>query len=192
MDYFILFQYSRKTRVGEGILIYVRAAISAVALLVVIVRGFFPVVFSTIDSIALALLAVAVAPWVIDRVTKLSIPGFLEAELKEAQQTAKDAIQIARKAETKSEQLFMDSRPQPDDVNASPADLDQLAQKYIRTRSEMESGHARTARMTAIFREMVQKAESIGELWTDSSAWLSQGDPGHSFSRNSARLRISR
>lgn len=160
---------------------FVRCAISFAALLLVVIRGMCPSVFAAVDSIALALIAVSVVPWVIGRVSKLSIPGFFEAELKDIKQVAVDALQEARKAGTKSEQLFIGSLPPAGDANGSSEKLKQLAQTYLRTRAEMGSGQARTGRMTTIFRDMVGEAHALGQTWDESLEWLSGDDSGRNL-----------
>jgi len=160
-----------------------------VAIVAVILRLVFPALFERIDFIAVALLVIAVVPWIAPYISKISIPGLLEAELRElkeqVQQNKQDvqhASQIVIRSQDKALLSGMESGPDVPKGKHSADNLAKLGSEYVDVRKRMPSGLARTAAMDEIFGRMLKEAAHLGQDWKAHKTWIRSGDAGQQLS----------
>lgn len=142
-----------------------KALITAVAVIVAAVHIWVPSI--TVDAITLALLVVAVVPWLQPIFKTIKLPGGIELTLQELKQDVKNATGAAQSAERKADLAVSgltgqaaghtDSR-----IESEPAQrVTDLARRYEQIRDEQTSGPKRTQAMTEVVRQMIAVA---GEL----------------------------
>lgn len=135
-----------------------RLALTSVAVALAAAHLIWPHV--SIDAITIALLLVAVLPWLYKLFSSITTPFFtveyreIRRQLDAATSTAESTHQLVRANESRHlAQQTQDSS----DVDAT---LAQLAQKYDDIRSSMPSGAARTDRMTGVVGKMIAAIEA--------------------------------
>jgi hypothetical protein len=129
-----------------------------------------------IDAITLALIAVAVLPWLQAIFKTIKFPGGFEVTLQELKQGVKNATGVAQSAEQKADlavSTLNASQPNPSLLIADSSAIDrllELARVYENIRNRQTSSAPRTEAMTAIVRDMISLAPSLRNL--DPSAML--------------------
>ena len=150
----------------------IRYLIPAVALLFVILRLFFPDWGKNFDTISLALIAIALLPWLSMFVESFSVAGILEAKLIDLNKQISDV----RESQVSSANLSMSLMATPITSNnqsqtasldgkvsqaSQLAKLEDLAVKYVAKRKDLPSGDERSEIMGQVFRDMVAEAKTL-------------------------------
>lgn len=165
-----------------------RITITVIALVAILLRITFPTLFERIDSVSVALIVVAVIPWLSPIVSKISIPGLIETELRELKkevQEAKDDVASAAKIALRSQDVALLSKIETTGdakQSGSSQRLIELGQEYVVIRGSMPSGPARTAAMDNHFGEMLQEARRLGKYWPGHEDALRNADAGRQLS----------
>ncbi|MFF7648948.1 hypothetical protein ACFZCY_03625 [Streptomyces sp. NPDC007983] len=125
----------------------------------------------TIDNVTVALLVIAIVPWLRDLFTSIELPGGLRVEFRDVEQRVEAAEAMADAALVAGGE----GAGQTDD----PAALDEvhrLAAEYLSVRDSMRPGSARTQRMNGIFARLVRATQRIADPELDD--WLTSSDGG--------------
>ncbi|GAA0937428.1 hypothetical protein GCM10009575_049290 [Streptomyces rhizosphaericus] len=150
--------------------VIVGSVVSCVAIAVAVTHVLAPDL--KIDSVTVALLVVAVVPWLRDLLDSIELPGGFRLEYaKEVERRIEDAHRIADAALVGSG----DDGPEPDGTTAL-ADVRRLAAAYLEVRTSMFSGSARTQRMSGIFARLVRATQRLAD--PDLDGWLTSPDGG--------------
>lgn len=164
----------------------IRYLIPAVALLFVILRLFFPDWGKNFDTISLALIAIALLPWLSMFVESFSVVGILQAKLVDLNKQISDV----RESQVSSANLSMSlmATPITSDHQSRPASLDgqvsqlakleNLAVEYVAKRKGHPSGDERTEIMGQVFRDMVAEAKTLTVSSESMVSMLSSEDQG--------------
>ncbi|CAN7576956.1 hypothetical protein [Mesorhizobium sp. LjNodule214] len=162
-----------------------RIAITAGALIAVVLRITFPALFERIDSVSVALIVVAIIPWLSPIVSKISIPGLIETELRELKQEvqeAKDEVASASKIALRSQDIALLSGAErglgATNRDGSVQSLVELAKDYAAVRGNMPSGPARTTAMDKLFGQMLQEAGRLERNWPQHNEALRSKEAG--------------
>ncbi|MFF4479730.1 hypothetical protein ACFY1A_22295 [Streptomyces sp. NPDC001520] len=148
----------------------VASVVSCVAVAVAVTHVLAPDL--KIDNVTVALLIVAVVPWLRDLLNSIELPGGVRLEFKEAvEQRIEAAERIADAALVGSG----DDGPETDDPTAL-ADVRRLAAEYLGVRRSMASGSTRTQRMSGIFARLVRATQRLAD--PDLDGWLASPDGG--------------
>jgi hypothetical protein len=166
-----------------------RWAIPVVAFIFIVLRLISPGLAGRVDFVTVALLVVAAIPWASAYISKISIPGVLEAELRElrqqVQQTQEQA-QSASKIAIRSQDTVLFSGAKTDSrtlqKNHSAEHLADLGKQYVDLRRRMPGGSARTAAMDELFGKMLKEATYLGNDWKEHKTWLRNEDAGQQLS----------
>jgi hypothetical protein len=132
---------------------------------------------ATIDHITVALLLVAVLPWLGLVFKSIELPGlgkfeYLERELREQRAALKSNENVTN---VTSEMLLnLSGSALPNDSGAE--DLQRLAQEYVAVRAARPRGWERTAEVTRIFAKMTAAASRTNNF--DVRSALNSVDPG--------------
>jgi hypothetical protein len=161
-----------------------RWIILVAALCIIVLRILCPAIFERVDAIAVALLFLAVVPWISVYVSKLSIPGVIEAELRkleqQVQETREDVASASQMA-IRSQDMFLMSVPAEGlSENRDPSihELAELGRQYVEARRQMLPGVKRTISLDALFRSMVSSARALGGNLQEPIDWLRSNDAG--------------
>ena len=145
-----------------------RVGISLGSLLLVAIYNWWPELLK-LDTTSLALLLVALIPWLQPIFKTIKLPGGFEVTMQELKQEVRAAAGAAQSAERKADLAVSTIVPAADSnelrherVHGTPP-LERLSQSYEQIRSEQKSGTTRTQAMTAIVREMIQVAQNLPE-----------------------------
>jgi len=134
-----------------------------------------------IDGVLLALLAVAVVPWLGPFVESVEGAGWkltyrrLQREL----ENTREELQVTKgKVESATHRAdFMESQGVPDLVTGTPVEeMGQLVSEYNRIRREMKSGPPRTRKMTDVVRHLTLLAGDLDDV--DWPRYLDSQDGG--------------
>lgn len=164
-----------------------RIAITIGALAAVLLRILFPALFERIDSVSVALIIVAVIPWLSPIISKIAIPGLIEAELRDLKQEVqetRDEAASASKIALRSQDLALFSGAEAEQGldtagrDGSVQSLVALAKNYAAVRGSMPSGPARTAAMDRLFGQMLQEASRLGRNWPGHNEALRSKEAG--------------
>lgn len=147
----------------------VASVVSGVAVAVAVTHVLAPDL--KIDNVTVALLVVAVVPWLRDLLNSIELPGGFRVEFKAVEQRIEAAERIADAALVGSG----DDGPEADDPTAL-ADVRRLAAEYLGVRRSMASGSARTQRMSGIFARLVRTTQRLAD--PDLEGWLTSPDGG--------------
>lgn len=109
--------------------------LSASAGLLITARLLYPTIFERFDIIALALFALGVLPWATGFISKVSVLG-VEAELRQVEKKAEDALALASSSERRSEELFLEAREERR-VEKPEIELKKLADTYVQQRKAL-------------------------------------------------------
>ncbi|MEU8876542.1 hypothetical protein AB0D24_36435 [Streptomyces javensis] len=150
--------------------VIVASVVSCVAIAVAVTHVLAPDL--RIDNVTVALLVVAVVPWLRDLLNSIELPGGVRLEFKEAvERRIADAERIADAALVGSG----DGGPEADGA-AALTDVRRLAAEYLEVRTSMFSGSARTQRMSGIFARLVRATQRVAD--PDLGGWLTSPDGG--------------
>lgn len=143
---------------NERGIVRTRVALSAVAVALAVVHVVWPRV--RIDSITVVLLLIAVLPWLQTLFKSISTPLF-SVEYREVKQRLDELngkVESSRRLVTANEARVLARHTE----HSSDADatLTELAQQYDQIRSSMQSGPARTDRMTNLVGKMLAAIEA--------------------------------
>jgi hypothetical protein len=162
-----------------------RISITAGALVAIVLRIAFPTLFERIDSISVALILIAAIPWLSPIISKISIPGLIETELRELKQDvreAKDEVASVSKIAFRSQDIALlsgaERRFEIANRDGSVQRLVELAKEYAAVRGSMPSGPARTAAMDKLFGQMLQEAGRLEGNWPQHNEALRSKEAG--------------
>ncbi|MBK6850313.1 MAG: hypothetical protein IPG93_01555 [Burkholderiales bacterium] len=156
-----------------------RIGITGVAIALAVAHVLWPDI--KLDSITIALMVIALAPWLQPLFKSIELPGGLKLELQEIKQEVQNIAGAAESAETKADFAISSNESArraiaiPNKAEAIER-LSQLALQYKEIRLQHSSGDTRTAAMTSIVREMIELASSIQDL--DVTGMLDSTDEG--------------
>lgn len=161
-----------------------RWILTITAVAAIIVKLFYPPIGDRIDFVTAGLVIVAFIPWASSYISKIAIPGVLEAELRHikrdveiTKQEAQTASQIARRSQD-IVLLHGDGVAADSTIGQTTEDqLSQLGMEYVKCRGEMPGGAIRAAAMDRLFGRMLNVAKIVGPGWEALNAWLQSGDP---------------
>ncbi|TIY08214.1 MAG: hypothetical protein E5V18_06875 [Mesorhizobium sp.] len=166
-----------------------RVAITIGALVAILLRLVFPTLFERIDFVTVALLVVASIPWLSPFVSKISIPGVIEAELRELkrefQETKEEVASVSEIALRSQDIVLLSGAEATEDASkqtGSPELLVELAKEYVSIRGSMPSGSLRTSAMDELFGRMLKQASKLGSNWREHIQLLQSGDSGQQLS----------
>ncbi|GAA3663147.1 hypothetical protein GCM10022420_047360 [Streptomyces iranensis] len=149
----------------------VASVVSCVAIAVAVTHVLAPDL--KIDNVTVALLVVAVVPWLRDLLNSIELPGGVRLEFKEAVERRIEAAErIADAALVGSG----DDGPEADGGATALTDVRRLAAEYLEVRTSMFSGSARTQRMSGIFARLVRATQRLAA--PDLDGWLTSPDGG--------------
>jgi hypothetical protein len=162
---------------GQKDYTWLRWLITIIAIVVALIRIIFPKL--EIDAVSLGLIILALAPWLSPIVKSIEIVGVGKIELQElkdkvqqlegAVSSANQKADLANASSSRHEAAFRQS--------INPVDeLSELANKYTETREKLKASNARTALMTQLFGEMVEKSMQINAMTVEE--WLRDTNPG--------------
>ncbi|MER9407369.1 hypothetical protein NKI36_25385 [Mesorhizobium caraganae] len=158
------------------------------ALIAILLRLIFPTLFERIDFVSVALLVVAAIPWVSPLISKISIPGVIEAELRELKrefEETKEEAASASEIALRSQNIALLSTTEVKDGRSSrgsSAKLVSLAKEYTAVRASMPGNPLRTSRMDELFGKMVKEARNLGPQWKEYAKLLRSDDGGDQLS----------
>jgi hypothetical protein len=124
-----------------------------------------------VDGVTVALLSVAVVPWLGDLVRSIDVPGLGRIEFQDVQRQLEAVQRMANAA-------LVGAGPQGgtgDDTAAWDA-VRELAAEYGKVRDELPKGPARTHRMDQIFARLVRETQRVREF--DATTLLRSQDAG--------------
>ncbi|WP_143645193.1 hypothetical protein [Streptomyces antioxidans] len=148
----------------------VASVVSCVAIAVAVTHVLAPEL--KIDNVTVALLVVAVVPWLRDLLNSIELPGGVRLEFKEAVERRIEAAErIADAALVGSG----DDGPGADGATAL-REVRRLAAEYLEVRGSMGSGSARTQRMNGVFARLVRTTQRLTD--PDLDRWLTSPDGG--------------
>lgn len=147
----------------------VAGVVSCVAIAVAVAHVVAPDL--KIDNVTVALLVVAIVPWLRDLLNSIELPGGFKVEFKAVEQRIEAAERVADAALVGSG----DDLPETDDATALE-DVRKLAAEYLEVRRSMRSGPARTQRQTGIFGRLVRTTQRVAAPALDD--WLTSPDGG--------------
>ncbi|MEU6092648.1 hypothetical protein ABZ865_38915 [Streptomyces sp. NPDC047085] len=124
-----------------------------------------------IDGVTVALLAVAVVPWLGDLVRSIDVPGLGRIEFRDMQRQL-EAVQRTANA------ALVGDGPQDGigDDTATWEAVQELTAEYGKVREELPSGPARTHRMDQIFARLVRATQRVRDF--DAKTLLRSQDAG--------------
>ncbi|RNG34203.1 hypothetical protein EEJ42_06095 [Streptomyces botrytidirepellens] len=126
-----------------------------------------------IDNVTVALLVIAVVPWLRELFTSIELPGGLRVEFRDVEQRIEAAEAMADAALVGGgEGVGAGDTDDP----AALADVRRLAAEYLAVRADMRAGSARTQRMNGIFARLVRATQRLAA--PDLAAWLASPDGG--------------
>lgn len=133
-----------------------RIFITFAAIIIAVAHLAFPNL--TIDGVTLALLVIALLPWLAPIIKSIELPGGLKIELQELKAKIDEVGGLARNAEQQAEYAVAKTTSE-DQQNLPAIDPDQeyktLTQRYNEIRATQKSGDARTKNMTKVVSDMV-------------------------------------
>lgn len=124
-----------------------------------------------IDNVTVALLVIAIVPWLRDLFTSIELPGGLRVEFRDVEQRIEAAEAMADAALVAGGE----GAGATDDPEALE-DVRRLAAEYLSVRGSMRAGSARTQRMNGIFARLVRATQRIADPELDD--WLMSSDGG--------------
>jgi len=144
-----------------------RWLITAIAILVLLIRVIFP--NSSIDAVSLGLIILALAPWLSPIFKSIEITGIGKIELQEIKSQVEQLQGAVQSANLKADLATASVAPKDETKSDSlpKQRLSELSKKYVETRKKLRSGSERTTLMGQIFSEMVLQANKIEDLNVD-------------------------
>ncbi len=145
-----------------------RWLVTGIAFSVILIRIIFPTL--VIDAVALGLIILALAPWLSPIIKSIEIAGVGKIELQELKDKVEQLEGAVSSANQKADLATTSANQQGIRPRGSYSSLDELfglADKYVETREKLKASHARTAIMTQLFGEMVQKSNQIDSVAID-------------------------
>ncbi|MFD7505211.1 hypothetical protein [Streptomyces sp. NPDC059850] len=124
-----------------------------------------------IDNVTVALLVIAIVPWLRTLFTSIELPGGLRVEFRDVEQRIEAAEAMADAALVGGGGGAGDT-----DDPAAREDVRRLAAEYLSVRDTMRSGSARTQRMNGILARLVRATQRIAD--PELTAWLRSSDGG--------------
>lgn len=147
----------------------VAAVVSCVAVAVAVTHVLAPEL--RIDNITVALLVVAIVPWLRDLLNSIELPGGVKVEFKGVEQRIEAAERTADAALVGGG----DATPRTDDP-AARDEVRRLAAEYLTVRKSKRGGSDRTHRMDSIFARLVRATQRLSD--PDLGGWLASPDGG--------------
>jgi hypothetical protein len=157
-----------------------RIFITAAAIVIIIIHLAVPTLL--IDSVTLALLVIALLPWLSPIIKSIELPGGFKLELQEIKKELAEVKGAAQSAENKATFAIAQKETEVKPANGGDANqqYERLAQTYDEIRASQNSGNARTKRMTEIVQKMVSLVPHLKNF--DVLAALSSQDAGKRLS----------
>ena len=124
-----------------------------------------------IDNVTVALLVIAVVPWLRELFTSIELPGGLRVEFRDVEQRIEAAEAMADAA--------LVGGGEGAGTTDDPAALEEvrrLAAEYLSVRASTRAGSARTQRMNGIFARLVRTTQRLAGPELDD--WLTSSDGG--------------
>lgn len=147
----------------------IAAAVSVLALGVAVAHLVAPDL--KIDNVTVALLVIAIVPWLRTLFTSIELPGGLRVEFRDVEQRIEAAEAMADAA-----LVGGGGGAGATDDPAAREDVRRLAAEYLSVRDSMRSGSARTQRMNGIFARLVRATQRIAD--PELTDWLRSSDGG--------------
>lgn len=123
-----------------------------------------------IDNVTVALLVIAIVPWLRELFTSIELPGGLRVEFRDVEQRIEAVEAMADAALVGGEGTGGADDP------AALEDVRRLAAEYLAVRADMRAGSARTQRMNGIFARLVRTTQRLAA--PDLADWLASSDGG--------------
>ncbi|MFI0775737.1 hypothetical protein [Streptomyces sp. NPDC021212] len=123
-----------------------------------------------IDNVTVALLVIAVVPWLRELFTSIELPGGLRVEFRDVEQRIEAAERMADAALVGGEGAGETDGPEVLE------EVRRLAAEYLSVRASMRHGSARTQRMNGIFARLVRTTQRLANPALDD--WLTSSDGG--------------
>jgi hypothetical protein len=157
-----------------------RIFITAVAIVIALIHLAVPTLL--IDSITLALLVIAILPWLSPIIKSIELPGGFKLELQELKKELAEVKGAAQSAENKATFAIAQTEPEAKPAISGDAhqEYERLAQTYNEIRAAQKPGDARTRHMTEIVQKMVSLVPQLKNF--DVLAALSSQDAGKRLS----------
>ncbi|MFI0817109.1 hypothetical protein ACH4TX_11450 [Streptomyces sp. NPDC021098] len=124
-----------------------------------------------IDNVTVALLVIAVVPWLRELFTSIELPGGLRVEFRDVEQRIEAAERMADAALVGGGEGAGET-----DDPAAREDVRRLAAEYLEVRASMRAGSARTQRMSGIFARLVRATQRVAD--PELADWLASSDGG--------------
>ncbi|MEU0840051.1 hypothetical protein ABZ370_11325 [Streptomyces sp. NPDC005962] len=124
-----------------------------------------------IDNVTVALLVIAVVPWLRDLFTSIELPGGLRVEFRDVEQRIEAAEAMADAA-----LVGGGEGPGETDDPTARDEVRRLAAEYLSVRESMRAGSARTQRMNGILARLVRTTQRLAD--PPLADWLASPDGG--------------
>ena len=124
-----------------------------------------------IDNVTVALLVIAVVPWLRELFTSIELPGGLRVEFRDVEQRI-EAVEAMADAALVGGGEGTGGTDDP----AALEDVRRLAAEYRAVRADMRAGSARTQRMNGIFARLVRTTQRLAT--PELADWLASSDGG--------------
>jgi hypothetical protein len=148
-----------------------RIIFSIGAIIAVILKLFDTKVGERIDAMTIGLFIAAFIPWFMKYISKIAIPGFLEADihrLEDKIETTNKEVQSINNIVQNTQDALILGVENNDDVNYTKeqieTELKNIGEEYVNIRKNMPSGNHRTQLMDNLFRKMVDISKNNGTL----------------------------
>jgi hypothetical protein len=159
----------RGERGGTGRRHLIASAVSFLALGVAVAHLLAPGL--KIDNVTVALLVIAIVPWLRELFTSIELPGGLRVEFRDVEQRVEAAEAMADAALIGGGEGAGET-----DDPAAREDVRRLAAEYLTVRATMRAGSARTQRMNGIFAGLVRTTQRLAH--PELADWLASSDGG--------------